>query len=235
MSCGEHIEVNTLILGQKGIGRWKRWHMQAFLQAHLLNESLNRPGSQDTKSSNILAEGEYFSFFPSASPHHSLVSVGSQGKILAWLERAWDTRAAWPFLLITKHSTSHNCEPHCSHTQGAIKVLLGSCQQLIFSMPTHIQWCCLMALDAATLTCVLTGLLFTQFYYIPVTAATALPQHCPRACLSHPLFIKVSEWLKCAISSFSSLPSPRDACLLSWACSVGFPIPQQSVTGFRTV
>lgn len=91
---------------------------------------------------------------PSASPHRSLLSVDSKGEIQAWLERAWDTGTAWPFLLITKHATSHNCEPHCPNTADAIKVFLGGCRQFIVLMATHIQWCCLVTLDATTLSCV---------------------------------------------------------------------------------
>lgn len=191
MSCGEHMEVNALILGQKGIGRWKSWCMQAFLQGHLLNESLNRSGSQDMKSSNILAEGEDFSFLPSASPHHSLLSVGSKGEIQAWFKRAWDIGTAWPFLLITKHAISHNCEPRCPHMRDAIKVFLGSCQQFILSMATHIQWSDGTGCNHTEL-CVLTEFLYTQWYYTPVIAAPVLPQDGPCACLSLPLLINAN-------------------------------------------
>lgn len=147
------MDVNTLVMGQKGIGRWKSWCMQAFLQGHHLNESLNRSSSQDMKRSNILAQGEDFSFLPSASPHHSLLSLGSKGEIQAWLERAWDTGRAWSFLLITTYATSHNREPHCPNTTDAIKVFLGSCWQFVMLMATHTQWCCLMTLDTITLSC----------------------------------------------------------------------------------
>lgn len=145
------MDINTLILGQKGIGRWKSWFMQAFLQGHFLNESLNRQwsGSQDMRSSSILAEEDFMryflSFLSSASPHHSVLSVGSKGGIQAWLERAWDTGTAWPFLLITKYATSHNCEPHCPW-KGCHQRILGQLTaiHLVNGYP-------LMTLDAATL------------------------------------------------------------------------------------
>lgn len=230
------MEANSLILGQKGIGRWKSWCMQAFLCRHLLNESLSRSGSQDVKSSNILAEGGDFNFLPSASPHHSLLSVDSKGEIQAWLERTWDTGTAWPFLLIAVYATSHNCEPLSTH-KGCHQVILGqlSAIHLVNGHPHPMVLSDGTACNHTEL-CVLTELLFTRCYYTPVIAAPVLPQKCPHACLSLPLLIKARGCLKCAISSFTkkSLPSPGNVCLLCWPCSGGFPIPQQSVTGFRT-
>ncbi|KAK4832400.1 hypothetical protein QYF61_022535 [Mycteria americana] len=75
---------------------------------HPLNESLKSSGSQEMKSSNILAEGESFRYtsLPSAFPHHSLLAASSKGEIQTQPERGWCTGTAWFFLLVTKHATS---------------------------------------------------------------------------------------------------------------------------------
>lgn len=183
------MDVNTLILGRKGIGRWKSWYMQAFLQGRLLNESLNRSGSQDMRRSSILAEEDFMryflSFLSSASPHHS---IGYKRGIQAWLERAWGTGTAWPFLLITKYATSHNCEPHCPCTSMPSKYFWAvesnsSCQWL----PTNGTGC------SHTVFCVLTELLFTQWYY--TLDCSPSPPSSLSSCMSvSPSFHK-SKWV----------------------------------------
>lgn len=117
----------------------------------LVIEQVWQPGHEKQQ---YPGRGKSLQLCPSASPHHSLLSVDSKGDIQVWLERAWDTGTAWPFLLVIKYATSHNREPHCPNTTDAIQVFLGSCWQFIVLMATHIQWCCLMMLDATTLSCV---------------------------------------------------------------------------------
>lgn len=76
-----------------------------------------------------------------------------------------------------------------------------------------------MALDAPTLGCVSWQNCYllsdTTPQWLQLQSSSALS-----SCMSFPLFIKPSG---CAISCFSSLPSPRDVCLLSLPCSGAFP------------
>lgn len=171
------------------------------------------------KINNILAEGESFMYtsLPSTSSHHSPLPASTQGEIQAQPKRAWCTGTAWFFLLVTKHATSPATAGQSWTTlsthEGCCQSVLG---QLLTTHPVNGHSHPVVVSDDSgcshTVGCPKQQfwqncyLLF--WFYTLVIVTQILPKQGPHACLSLPLLTKASGWLKCATSSFISLPSP---------------------------